>query len=169
MIIIDIPSVLVVLAVVLEPEKETLLLVIVYRILVPLGTFIDDFIYWSMNCHHSTGFLFFENVTKFDPVILNFNLSQRIFTIFNSYTSCTWDFKLQYCFLSTITLQWSLYSFFPNLSLYVHQIQLSTIWLSILIAKLKNTCPDILILNFDETLSKDLWWKHSPNKAIISF
>ena len=45
MIIIDIPSVLVVLAVVLEPEKETLLLVIVYLILVPVGTFIDDFIY----------------------------------------------------------------------------------------------------------------------------
>ena len=44
MIIIDVPSVLEVLPSVLEIEKETLLLVIVYRIPGPLGTFIDDFI-----------------------------------------------------------------------------------------------------------------------------
>ena len=43
MILIDIPSVSVVLPVVLEMEKETLLLVIVYCISGPLGTFIDDF------------------------------------------------------------------------------------------------------------------------------
>ena len=44
MIIIDICSVLEVLPVELEIEKDTLLLVIVYRVPGPLGTFIDDFI-----------------------------------------------------------------------------------------------------------------------------
>ena len=44
MIIIDIPSVLEVLPVILEIEQQTLLLVIVYCIPGPLGTFIDDFI-----------------------------------------------------------------------------------------------------------------------------
>ena len=44
MIIIDIPSVLEVLLVVLEIEKETLLLIIVYHMPDPLGTFIDGFI-----------------------------------------------------------------------------------------------------------------------------
>ena len=44
MIIIDIPRVLEVFPVVLELEKETLLLVIVYCILGPLGTFINNVI-----------------------------------------------------------------------------------------------------------------------------
>ena len=44
MIIVDIPSVLDVLLVVLEIEKEMLLLVIVYCMAGPLGTLIDDFI-----------------------------------------------------------------------------------------------------------------------------
>ena len=44
MIIIDIPSVLEVLPVVVEIEKETLLLAIVYCIPGPFGTFVDDFI-----------------------------------------------------------------------------------------------------------------------------
>ena len=44
-IIIDIPRVLEVFLVVLEIKKETLLLVIVYCITVPLCTFIDDFFY----------------------------------------------------------------------------------------------------------------------------
>ena len=44
MIIIDIPSVLEVLSVVLEVERETLLLIIMYRMPGSLGTFIDDFI-----------------------------------------------------------------------------------------------------------------------------
>ena len=44
MITIDIPSVLEVLPVVLEIEKETLLLVIVYRVPVALGTFTGDLI-----------------------------------------------------------------------------------------------------------------------------
>ena len=44
MIIIDIPSVLEALPVVVEIEKETLLLVIVYCIPGPFVTFVDDFI-----------------------------------------------------------------------------------------------------------------------------
>ena len=44
MIIIDIPSVLEGLAVVLEKEEETLLLVVVYCVPDPLVTFIDHFI-----------------------------------------------------------------------------------------------------------------------------
>ena len=42
--VIEIPSVLEVLPMVLEKEKETILLVIVYCMLGPLGSFIDDFI-----------------------------------------------------------------------------------------------------------------------------
>ena len=42
--VIGIPSVLVVLPIVLEIEKMTFLLVIVYRMLGSLGSFIDDFI-----------------------------------------------------------------------------------------------------------------------------
>ena len=41
---IEIPSVLEVLPIVLEIEKETILLVIVYRMLGPLGSLIGDFI-----------------------------------------------------------------------------------------------------------------------------
>ena len=44
MIIIDIPRVLEVFPVILELEKETLLLVIVYCIPGPLGTFINNVI-----------------------------------------------------------------------------------------------------------------------------
>ena len=44
MIVIDIPSVLELLPVVLEIKKETLLLVIVYCIRCPLSTFSDEFI-----------------------------------------------------------------------------------------------------------------------------
>ena len=79
MILIDIPSVSVVLPVVLEMEKETLLLVIVYCISGPLGTFIDDFkllineqpiqhrilIVGDFNLDQ----MFPESVTKVDPLI----------------------------------------------------------------------------------------------------
>ena len=79
MILIDIPTVSVVLPVVLEMEKETLLLVIVYCISGPLGTFIDDFnllineqpiqhrilIVGDFNLDQ----MFPESVTKVDPLI----------------------------------------------------------------------------------------------------
>ena len=42
--VIDIPAVLEVLSIVLEIEKETFLLITVYGMPVPLGSFIDDFI-----------------------------------------------------------------------------------------------------------------------------
>ena len=55
-IIIDIPSVLKVLPVVLEIEREILLLVLVYCMSGPLGTLIDDFILLINNCRHDAGF-----------------------------------------------------------------------------------------------------------------
>ena len=79
MILIDIPSVSVVLLVVLEMEKETLLLVIVYCISGPLGTFIDDFVLLinELPIQHkilivddfNLDQMFPENVTKVDPLI----------------------------------------------------------------------------------------------------
>ena len=42
--VIEIPSVLEVLSIVLEIERETILLVIMYYMPGPLGSFIDDFI-----------------------------------------------------------------------------------------------------------------------------
>ena len=79
MILIDIPSVSVVLPVVLEMEKETLLLVIVYCISGPLGTFIDDFVLLinELPIQHkilivddfNLDQMFPENVTKIDPLI----------------------------------------------------------------------------------------------------
>ena len=79
MILIDIPSVSVVLPVVLEMEKETLLLVIVYCISGPLGTFIDDFVLLinELPIQHkilivddfNLDQMFPENVTKVDPLI----------------------------------------------------------------------------------------------------
>ena len=79
MILIDIPTVSVVLPVVLEMEKETLSLVIVYCISGPLGTFIDDFILLinEQPIQHrilivgdfNLDQMFPENVTKVDPLI----------------------------------------------------------------------------------------------------
>ena len=43
--VIDIPNFLEVLPIVLEIEKETFLVVIVYRMPVPLGSFLDGFIF----------------------------------------------------------------------------------------------------------------------------
>ena len=75
-----------VFSVVLEIEKENLL-VIVYRIPVPLGTFIDDIILliselptqqriWIVGDFNLDQILS-QNVAKVDPLIQNFNLSQR--------------------------------------------------------------------------------------------
>ena len=70
-----------------EIEKETLLLVIVYFIPGPLGTFIKDFILLVNELAILHRILIVgdfnldqmlpENVTKVDPVFQNFNLSQR--------------------------------------------------------------------------------------------
>ena len=82
----DIPSVLKVLIIKLEMEKETLLLAIVYCILGPLGSFIDDVILLinELPTHHSMLIvgdfnlyqMFPEHVVKVDPLIQNFNMSQ---------------------------------------------------------------------------------------------
>ena len=86
MIIIDIPSVLEVLPIVLEIERETLLLVIVYCMPGPLCTFIDDFILLINeqpkqcrilivdNCNLDQ--MLPENVARVDLLIEPFNLSQ---------------------------------------------------------------------------------------------
>ena len=85
MTIIDIPSVLEVLTVALEIERETFLLVIVYYIPGPFGTFIDDFILLinELPIHRiliavdfNLDQMLAENVVKVDPLVQNFNLSQ---------------------------------------------------------------------------------------------
>ena len=88
MIIIDIPSVLAVLPVALELEKETLLLLIVYQITGPLGIFIDDFILLASELPTQHRILIVvdfnfdqmlpENVAKVDPLIQNSDLFQRL-------------------------------------------------------------------------------------------
>ena len=85
--VIQIPSVLEILPVVLEIEKETILLVIVYRMPGSLGTFIDDFILMLNELPTQHRMLIVgdfnldqmlpENIAKIDPLIQNFNLSQR--------------------------------------------------------------------------------------------
>ena len=85
MIKIDIPIVLKVLPVVLKIEKQTLLLVTVYRMPGSHGTFIDDFvllinelptqqrilIVGDFNCDQMLP----KNVAKVDSLIHNFSLS----------------------------------------------------------------------------------------------
>ena len=73
--------------VVLEIEKETILLVIVYRMSSPLGSFIDDFISLIIEVPTQHRMLIVgdfnldqmlpEHVAKVNPLIQNFNLSQR--------------------------------------------------------------------------------------------
>ena len=73
--------------VVLEIEKETLSLVIVYHIPGPLSTFTDDFILLinELPTQHkilvvgdfNLDQMLPENVVKVNPLIQNFNLSQR--------------------------------------------------------------------------------------------
>ena len=85
--VIEIPSDLEVLTIVLEIEKETILLIIVYCMPGPIGSFIDDFI--SMINKLPTQHRMFivsdfnldqilpEHVAKVNPLIQNFNLCQR--------------------------------------------------------------------------------------------
>ena len=86
-IIINIASVLEVLPVVLEIEKEALLLVVVYFIPGPFSTFVDDFILLinELPTQHKVLLvgnfnldqMLPENVAKVDSLIQYFNLSQR--------------------------------------------------------------------------------------------
>ena len=85
--VIEIPSVLEVLLIVLEIERETILLAIVYRMPGPLVSFIDDFISLINELPTQHRMLIVgdfnldqmlpEHVAKVNPLIQNFNLSQR--------------------------------------------------------------------------------------------
>ena len=85
--VMEITSVLEVLQIVLEIEKETIVLVIVYRMPGPLGSFIDDFISLINELPTQHRMLIVgdfnldqmlpEHVAKVDPLIQIFYLSQR--------------------------------------------------------------------------------------------
>ena len=85
--VLEIPSVLKVLPVVLKIEKETILLVIVYHMPGPLGSFIDDFfsLINELPAEHrmlivgdfNLDQMLPEHFTKADPLIQNFTLSQH--------------------------------------------------------------------------------------------
>ena len=85
--VIEIRSVFEFLPIVLEIEKDTILLVIVYRMPGPLGSFQDDFISLINGLPTQHRMLIFsdfnldqmlpEHVAKVDPLIQNFNLSQH--------------------------------------------------------------------------------------------
>ena len=85
--VIEMPSVLEVLSIVLEIERETILLVIMYYMPGPLGSFIDDFISLinELPTQHRmliAGDFYLdqmlpEHVAKVNPLIQSFNLSQR--------------------------------------------------------------------------------------------
>ena len=85
--VIEIPSVLEVLPIVLEIEKETNLFVIAYPMPGPLDSFIDDFIsliHELPTQHRMLVVVDFnldqmlpEHVAKVDPLIQNLKLSQR--------------------------------------------------------------------------------------------
>ena len=85
--IIEVPSVLEILPIVLEIEKETILLATVYRMPGPLGSFIDDFIslvnelptqhrMWIIEDINLDQMLL-GHVAKVDTLIQSFNLSQH--------------------------------------------------------------------------------------------
>ena len=111
MIIIDNPRALELFPVVLEIEKETLLLVIVYHMPCPLGTATDEFILLinklptqdriSIVGDFNFDQMLPENVIRVDILIQNFNSKPvSTSTIFNSYTwriigSCIWYYKFQ--------------------------------------------------------------------------
>ena len=76
------------LPIVLEIEKDTILLVIVYRMPAPLGSFIDDFISLIIELPTQHMMLIVgdfnldqmlpEHAAKVNPPIRNFNLSQHL-------------------------------------------------------------------------------------------
>ena len=84
--VIEIASVLEVLPIVLEIEKETILLIIVYRMPDPLGSLIDYFnlLISELPTQHrmlvvgdfDLDQVLLEHVAKFDPLIQSFNLHQ---------------------------------------------------------------------------------------------
>ena len=89
-----------------------------------------------------------ENVVKVGLLIQIFNLShcsQYSTHIHMEYWIWDWSFKFKYCFFSSVTLQWSPCSFFPNLMNYIYiefSFQQFTFWLSLYIHTY--LCPYLL-------------------------
>lgn len=124
-----------------------------------LGTFIEDFFNWSMNSqHHHTGFclLVVLILIRCCPRMLSKLVCQfRILTCLivhniqliyiGNIGSGICFFKFKYCFFSSVTLQWSPCSFFPNLMNYIYiefSFQQFTFWLSLYIHTY--LCPYLL-------------------------
>ena len=142
-----------------------------YRIPVPLGTFIDDIILliselptqqriWIVGDFNLDQILS-QNVAKVDPLIQNFNLSQR-----SQYSTRvhgrlldilldTSNFKLflLYHHPSMITLL-----FFPNLIIIIIR---DSAFNNLAFNPHYITCADILLLKFDERFIENHWWKQS--------
>ena len=145
MTLIEISSILEVLPVVLEIEKETLLFVIVYCMHGLLGPFAEHFILLisELPTKHrilivgdfSLHQILLENVVKVDTLI-------QILTclcIHNIQLICMEGcgilyliLQLQCCFFSAITLQWSLCSFFLSLIIiFIKNVAFNTLALNL--------------------------------------
>ena len=108
----EVPSVLEGLPVVLEVEKGTLL-VIVYSMPGPLGSFINDLVLLinELRTQHRMLIdgdfhldqILREHVVRFDPQIQNFNLSQR-----SQYSTHTWEKKSEAISSLTIYLEYKM-------------------------------------------------------------
>ena len=140
--VIEIPSVLEVLPIVLEIEKETFLLVIVYCIPGPLGSFVDDLIFLINELPALHRMLIVgdfnldqmlpEHVVKVDPVIQKFNLIPVLFLL---------------CYhLTVITL-----FFFSKSDIFIQNLVVN-----------HSAFNRHYITCFDERVRENLQWKQSP-------
>ena len=180
--VIEIPGVLEVLPIVLKIEKETVLLVIVYRMPGPLGSFIGDFISLinELPTQHRMSIvgdfnldqMLLEHVAKVNPLIQNFNLSQRsqysthihggiLDLVFDTSNS-----NAVFFVFFAITLQWSLCSFFPNLMHYfIQNLAVSNLAFNPHYLTHKYLCWWYL----DTRVSENLLWKQSPRNVNYHF
>ena len=143
--VIEIPNVLEVLPIVLEIKKETILLVIVYHIPGPLGSFINIFISlinelptqhrMLIVCDFNLDQMLPEHVAKVDTLIQNFTFSRRSQYSTHIHRGILFlILQISILFLlcrhpSVITL----FFLYKSDVLYLYIIQLETIQLSILI------------------------------------
>ena len=124
--VIEIPGVLEVLPIVLEIERETILLVKAYR-MPDLSSFIDDFISLINELPTQHRMLIVgdfnldqmlpEHVAKVNPLIQNFNLSQHSqysTHIHGGILDLVFDTSNSNTFFFAVILQWSLCSFLPK-------------------------------------------------------
>ena len=125
--VIEISSVLEVLPIVLEIERETIVLVIMYYMPGPLGSFIDDFISLINELPTQHRMLIVgdfnldqmlpEHVAKVNPLIQKFNLSQcsqYVTHIHGGILDLVFDTSNSNTFFFAVILQWSLCSFLPK-------------------------------------------------------